>query len=306
MFRNFTEFIKIPESIRIPVLGGIWYRLITELENKSIQREKIPENPLNKEKRDIKITVSLTSFPARIEYVHLAIKSLMLQSVKPDRIILWLAKDQFPDKMLPSQLTELQKYGLEICWTVNIYGHKKYFNSLKEQVENEVVITYDDDLIYPPNSIKKLIKTYKKHPSCIICNRAQALCYDNNGNIKNPGRWDTISNIGLHRSSFQLCPSTGGGCLYPFKTINLNLLDQEMIEETALKGDDLWIMFIAAQSETMFIKTCKYHKSFSTISGSQSTQLSTGNLINDEYIDTLDALIKIFPNAWNRILTDKE
>ena len=38
-----------------------------------------------------KVIVSLTSFPARIDKVYLCINSLLRQSFKADKVILWLA-----------------------------------------------------------------------------------------------------------------------------------------------------------------------------------------------------------------------
>ncbi|MBQ6972263.1 MAG: hypothetical protein IJP86_07890 [Synergistaceae bacterium] len=43
------------------------------------------------------LMVSLTSFPARINTVHKTIHSLMLQDMKPNRIILWLTDEEFPN-----------------------------------------------------------------------------------------------------------------------------------------------------------------------------------------------------------------
>lgn len=301
MNRNITEFFKIPESVRVPWLAGVLYRWFTKLDNKSIRKEKLPENPLNTEKRKEKVIVSLTSYPARIGYVHLAIKSLMLQSYKPDRIILWLAEEQFPDKKLPTELTDLCKYGLEIYYGENLYGHKKYFYTLQEQKENEVVITYDDDLIYPPNSIKNLVEYHQKFPNAIVCNRAQALAYDKTGKLKNPGRWDTISNIGLCEPSYKLCPSTGGGCLYPYQALHNDAKNIQLIKEIALRGDDLWIMFLASANNTPIVKTKKYHRPFSPIACTQEFQLATGNLINDEYFVMLEKLVELYPLAWQRI-----
>lgn len=37
--------------------------------------------------RQQKIIVSLTSYPKRFRYLHLTVKSLLLQTVKPDKII---------------------------------------------------------------------------------------------------------------------------------------------------------------------------------------------------------------------------
>ena len=307
MNRRVTEFLKIPESVRVPFFGGIWYRFLNKLDNKMIAKEKLPEYALNTEKREETVTASLTSFPARIEYVHLAIKSLMLQSYKPDRIVLWLAEEQFPEKKLPEQLTELTKHGLEICWVKdNLYGHKKHFDALLNQRENELVITYDDDIIYSPDSIEKLVKTHKKHPCCVVCNRAQAMSYDKNGNMNNPGRWDTISDIGLKEPSFQLLPSNGGGCLYPFGAVNKELIDSEMIKKTALKADDLWVMFVSAQSGTRVIKTCKYHKIFSVVTETQVVQLATANVLDNMYFERFENLKNAFPTAYERITKNIE
>ena len=301
MDRNITEALKIPESVRVPLFGGLWYKWLCKLDNQTIRREQLPENPLNTEAREEKVIVSLTSYPARIAYVHLAIKSLMLQSYKPDRIVLWLAEEQFPDKVLPKELVDLQRYGLEIRYGGNLFGHKKYFYALQEQKNDELVVTYDDDIIYPPNSLKKLIETHQKYPKCIICNRAQALAFDSNGKVKNVGKWDTISEIGVKRASFQLCPSTGGGCLYPSNALHTDFKNEKKIKDLALRADDPWIMFMAVSCGTPIIKTVKYHHSFTTIEQSQVEQLAQGNMVNNAYEVVLEKLIDAYPAAWERI-----
>lgn len=304
MLRRLTEKIKLPESVRIPIIGAVWYRFILAIENWSIVHEKIPEKPLNNKKREIFITASLTSFPARINYVYLAIKSLLVQSYKPDRIILWLANEQFPDRNLPKNLTELQKYGLEIRWCDdNIFGHKKYYYCLKEQKQNEVIITFDDDIIYPIDCIRRLIETYNIYPSCLVCERAQSLPKDKN-KYKNVGRWDTISDIATKVPSYSLCPSTGGGYLIPYNVYSKEMIDIELIKKYALKNDDMWCMFMATQNKTKFIKTRKYHRTFSVVKNSQEFQLSTSNIIENGAEDDFLKTIEAYPDAYNRILTD--
>jgi glycosyltransferase involved in cell wall biosynthesis len=56
-----------------------------------------------------KITISLTSYPARINIVHKAILTLLNQSKKAAKIILWLASEEFPNKELdlPKELLAL-------------------------------------------------------------------------------------------------------------------------------------------------------------------------------------------------------
>ena len=76
---------------------------------------------------DNELIVSLTSFPERMYELHYTLYSLLTQSVKPKQVILWLAKEQFPnlEKDIPARVLELQKNGLTIKWTHNIYSYKK-------------------------------------------------------------------------------------------------------------------------------------------------------------------------------------
>ncbi len=306
MNRKRLEKWKIPESIRIPYFGGVWYRYISKKENEWIRKIPVTRWGLNQEKRDITITASLTSFPPRIEFAHLAVKSLLLQSCKPDRLILWLANEQFPDHVLPAALTKLTQYGLEIRWCEDLCGHKKYFYCLLEQQPDEVLITFDDDIIYPQEAIARLVKMHRRFPKCLICERAQAIDYEKDGTLKNPGRWKTISNIGVKKPSYSLNPSPGGGCLIPYRGFYKDACNKEKIQILADKNDDLWYMFMAAENGTRTIKTQKFHRSFSLIDGSQIVQMATENVIGDYNQVVMDGLSQVYPTAYRRILYDKD
>ena len=305
MNRSITEKVKIYETMRIPILGGYWYRFISALEMKSIQKEVITDYPLNREIRDEIVIASLTSFPARIEYVRYAIKSLMLQTYKPDRIVLWLAEEQFPDKVLPKQLTDLMRFGLEILWTKDLYGHKKYFHLIENQKENELVITFDDDIIYPPKCIERLMKKHQEFPKCVVCERAQAINRESE-RLLNPGRWNTISDVGVDKPSYSLNPSPGGGCLIPYGAFHKDAVNFEKIYKLAYKNDDLWYMFMCAQNGTKIIKTRKYHKIFTLVEESQVVQMATDNVIGNKNAEIMQGLIAEYPEAWDRILNDRE
>ena len=96
-----------------------------------------------------KIIVSLTSYPARIDVVNTTIESILNQSLKANRIILWLAPEQFPNKEkdLPDKLIKLKKYGLIIDWYHDIGSYKKLIPTLK-LYPNDIIVTADDDVLY--------------------------------------------------------------------------------------------------------------------------------------------------------------
>ena len=306
MNRRIAEKLKLHEDCDIPLLSGLIYRHWNKFDNKHIIKEIIGEHPLNQEKRDVYVTVSMTSYPARISYVHLALKSLLLQSYPADRIILWLAESQFPHRNIPREVTELTSYGVEIKWCDDLYGHKKYYYCLKNQQPNEVIITYDDDIIFPIDSIKRLIGKHIKFPHCIVCERAQSIEYDEKGVLKNPGKWKTVSDVGIIFPSYSLNPSPGGGCLIPYHAFSNDATDEEKIRSLAYKNDDLWYMFMAAENGTRTIKTQKYHKTFSVIDGSQGEQMAMENVLGDYNQLIMEKLKQVYPKAYYKITTDRD
>lgn len=51
----------------------------------------------------------MTTIPSRIDKVWIPIECMMRQSCKPDKILLWLGKDEFRKVELPDRLKGLQK-----------------------------------------------------------------------------------------------------------------------------------------------------------------------------------------------------
>ena len=88
-------------------------------------RIKVTKNGLSDCPREVSVIVSLTSYPGRINIVYRTIKTILTQTFKPDRVILWLSDEQFKGIPLPNNLTELEQYGLEIRWCQDIKSYKK-------------------------------------------------------------------------------------------------------------------------------------------------------------------------------------
>ena len=89
-----------------------------------------------------RIIVSLTSYPARIAGIAQMLESIYSQTRKADKIVLWLAEEQFPNKDddLPDDLRKLQfEDKLEVRWCDDLKPHKKYFYALQE---------FTDDVVY--------------------------------------------------------------------------------------------------------------------------------------------------------------
>lgn len=182
------------------------------------------------------VIVSLTTHGKRIETVYLAIESIMQQTLKPNRIILWLCKDEFAGKHLPILLTNMQSRGLEIRYCQDFKSYKKLLPTLKE-FPNATIITFDDDIIYPQDIIEKLYFTHVEYPMDIVYARGHEITTDENGEIQPYDSWDfeTKKSHGIN-----ILPTGGAGCLYPPHCFHKDILNWDIIKENCPYADDIW------------------------------------------------------------------
>lgn len=274
----------------IPHTGWLRYIIDCKLENLYIKKAPLPSSGINRQPRKETVTVSLTSFPARINECYYAIKSLMIQSYQADRIILWLVTDQFADKKLPACFSELTQRGLEIRYCEDLRSHKKYYYALQEQIVNELVVTYDDDIIYEYDSIEKLVSAHEKYPAYIICNRGHEMTVAEN-KLQPYSFWKIGSAVGTNEPSFRIMPSTGNGCLYPYGCMPKETFDLSLSMSYAKTADDIWMKYNSMKNGVRIVKTRAKIGTLCNISDSQEVALTNLNDLqgeNQKVIDTLN------------------
>ncbi|GAA3926505.1 hypothetical protein [Litoribacillus peritrichatus] len=195
------------------------------------------------------IVVSLTSFPARINDVHLTIESLFQQSLKADQIILWLSVENFPNQLndLPEALLMQRARGLSIEFVEGDLGpYKKIIYSLKAHPD-ALILTFDDDILYPVDSIDLLYRAYLNEPNVIHCHRGHKVQYDTSGNILPYHQWQ----MGLKSSSanFDIFPTGNGGVLYFPGALHSDVTDEKVFQSLALNADDVWLKAMSLRNK---------------------------------------------------------
>ena len=249
----------------------------------------IPSNWLSCDENS-SLIVSLTTYGSRINTVDLAVKSIMLQSRKPSKIYLWLSTES-DDIVLPDRLSALVPYGLEIIrGCENLKGHKKYLYAMKK-FKKQIVVTIDDDVIYPYDTLDNLYTTYMSHPGCIVARRVHRLIFKDD-EIAPYGSWiwecrDTApSNLLL---------ATGvGGILYPPDCFDTISFDTHLIKKYAIDADDIWlkIMEIRLKKKVVWSKNDTPHPY--PIDDSQSQALWKMNVKSGGNDSVLKSLICLF------------
>lgn len=295
------DWAKKRDELWLPYIDRIWRAAVQKCEVRSMKNARFTDLMLNKEKREHEIVFSLTSFPARIDSVYLVIKSLMLQSVKADRIILWLAQSQFPDEALPDSLTELEKYGLTVRFCdEDILSHKKYFYVMQEYTDS-IIITFDDDIIYGRDVVKRLVEKHNRFPDCIVADSARLMLLDENGEIAPYRKWKCISDTGVNEPSLKLMALTGSGCLYPPHIMPESTFDRELMKQLAFTADDLWMKYNELLADIPVIKSYKNHRFFILTDYNQNEKLSKANWLEGGNDKTVNRLFQRSPELLEKL-----
>lgn len=215
----------------------------------TVEMKDFKEMGINKGKRKESVIVSLTSFPERILDVHFCIYSLLNQTLKPDKVILWLADDQFPNKEkdIPENVLNLKKNGLSIKWCDDLKPYKKLIPALKEY-PNDFIITVDDDIFYPEDWLETMWNTYEKYPKTIISSRLRTIKLNENNMVENYTKWYLARDF--KEPSFLNFPTGAGGILYFPHALSDNVFEEDLFKNLCPTGDDIWFWGMAILNET--------------------------------------------------------
>ena len=268
-------------------------RKVEHLDNNLTGRifEQLPDYTvgLNFPQRRTKIIVSVTSYSPRIQFVAPCLYSLLHQTYKPDLVFLWLSEGDFPlhEESLPQEILKLKEIGLSICWCEDIKPHKKYYEVMR-QFPEDIVITADDDVIYPAKTIELLYKEYQKDATNVYATRVREIKMDKDTFLPYE-KWPLYSGRCEKGPSLKLVPTGVGGVLYPPHSMDNELFDKGKIRELCLNTDDLWLKSMQLKKSTKVKKIYWPFDSINFVEGSQENALWENNVCveNDACINRL-------------------
>lgn len=245
------------------------------------------------------LIISLTSYGHRIgKTTPLTIASLLNQTQSPDRIVIWLAYGDKPSRALK----KLEKYGLHIKYTDDIRSYKKLVPTLKENPKS-IIVTVDDDMLYPKNWLEKTLKTYKENPKAIVVNRGKKIIIKN-GQVRPYTEWPLL--VDNKVTSTLMLPTGAGGVLYPPHSLDSRVTDEGLYMKLAPHADDLWFWAMAELKNTKrvlvidgFSNTVEYE-----LDNSNNNRLSIVNVDPKNKNNNDRQLAKIldqFPELYNKL-----
>ena len=186
------------------------------------------------------IVVSFTSWPGRIGTASRVVANMFAQTRPPDRVVLYLAEEEFPDRRLPGSLeAALRDPRFEVRYTRNVRSHKKHVQVFRD-FPRAAVVFVDDDIVYPPTLLEQLADAARLHPYAVVCLRSHTLAMTRRGNFAPYADWMDQPRL-VGRPSALVLATTGGGTLVPPGLMPSMAGDAETFMRLAPTADDLWL-----------------------------------------------------------------
>lgn len=226
---------------------------------------------------DKEVILSFTTYGKRIHDIHLVLESLAYQTIKPNKVILWLDENEFSFDDIPLIVKNYINRGLEIKFCKNYKSYKKIIPTLINHPQSHI-ITIDDDIIYPHDMVEQLVNEHKVSPHIIIGQRAHKIKI-NKSSITPYKKWE--------KETTEIVPSnlifitSGAGTFFPAKIFNNEILDENKFLTLASSADDVWLNAMAIYNNVKRKKVNDerdFSTRFITISHNQSMGLNKTNV----------------------------
>lgn len=271
--------------------------------------EKHPTIPVRTDR--IEFIGSMTTFGVRAEKVWVSIESLLRQTRKLDHIIVWLENEEYNSNYnrIPQSLKDCVARSngvVEVRFCTGIRAYKKLWFAKQDFPESNI-ITFDDDVIYPVDTVEKIMELHTQYPEDIVCISAEEI---SNSFFDLPDSWDAnrgYNHFNHVNHDYKLRVMGLSGVLYPPKCFyEPDVFNLELMKKLCPWNDDLWWTVMATLNGTKISRYefrsnplgiwCKGKLSLSDGSDKKSTHGITNDdqwkTLTDYYREQLEEIFK--------------
>jgi hypothetical protein len=235
---------------------------------------------------DDRAVVSLTSYPPRFRTLHLTLKTILLQSVRPAAVVLWIAEEDV--EKLPENVLVLRKWGLQINLCKNLRSYKKLIPALSTY-RDRAIVTADDDVVYWRKWLADLLDEYREDSPEVLCHRMHVVKINSHGLPDTYRSWEWCSDSLL--KSWLNFATGSGGVLYSPNVFGDEAIDEQKMIRLCPQGDDIWFYWMASANGVRVRKVPSSGKIKFWI-GSQDAALWKSNVDDDENDAQIATMIK--------------
>jgi hypothetical protein len=235
-----------------------------------------------------RLHVTLTSYRARFGVVGTTLRCLLMQTLRPDKLVLWVSEADYPH--LPADVQQLKAAGLQIRTCRDLRSYKKIIPALQED-PGAIWVTADDDCYYAPDWLESLVRAWKPNSREIVCQRAHRIRLKDDGSPRPYREWQIeLREESAHPLNF----FTGiGGVLYPPGCFAAEVLDEALFQRLCPRTDDVWLWWMIRRNGYVVRKTPGRWRQI-TWEDSQDTSLFQTNVHDSGNDDAIRNLTEHF------------
>lgn len=230
------KYIRILWAYACGIIYAAWLMLVPKKRLGTVEGKAHPQ-----------LVVTLTSYGRRAaKTVPYVLASLLVQTKRPDRIILWLDDVNFSVTRLPKRLAAMRdRYGVEIRFCEDLRSYKKLIPTL-DLCPEDILVTVDDDLLYKRRLLEKLYAAHLETPDMRLCPLAHEPVVEK-GRIVPYKKWK--HNV-MCQSDGRVFPLGGSGTLYPPHSLYTDVTDKKLFMQLAPQADDVWFWVMGEMAGT--------------------------------------------------------
>lgn len=284
MNRNIRAFV-----LHNPLLRELFFLIRGKKINRRKIDRKIKDLSNTVDNRPIlnDVIVSLTSYGDRLDELQYALYSLVTQTVRPEKILVNLAKKDY--EHIPNNLHVFEKFGVSFVETEDLRSYKKLIPTLKAYPD-KCIVTADDDLFYPNDWLEKMWRAHQETPHSIVCHLTAHIEFEN-GRLLPYRTWKF--NKKETDASFQNLILSGAGALFPPHSLHSDVCHSDVFMSVCPFADDLWDYFMALLQGTKIrqiaasyvnMRYVNPYREYGVESGVTLTQINVEHGKNDEQL----------------------
>lgn len=289
-----------------------WLRFYLEMEGRLAVARLSKTQPRQMDASS-NLAISLTTYGARLGDLNLVLESLLRQDITESyRIAVHLSGADLPGGTVPTEILQFEKFGIKFhVHSENVRSYKKLIYEY-ENGSDTIVVTADDDVIYPPSWLRRLYHTHKRHPGAVVAFRAHFLELGAGNAFLPYKQMMRNSQRDGERTSprFDLMPTGVSGVLYPPGSLDSVYADQERFLLLAPSADDIWFKVSSLLRMTPCVQVEPRNCYFPFVPGSQGNgALHEENVTQgrndqqlaacfDAYPELLKLIARPLPNQW--------
>lgn len=244
----------------------------------------------------MKYFATMTTYPARFDHALIAIDSINKQSIKPKALVINIAEEDFraAEKDFINKAKFIFNNWLIINKCINLKPANKIVHTAKEHGDN-VLVSFDDDVIYPNDRAAKLLAMHQKFPDHPIAYRTREVQFDGE-KVKPYSSWPFNKSLGSPKKT--IFPTSVSGSLYPSDFFSEEFFDIDTYIKLSHNNDDIWTYFHVLLQGSEFV-AAGTEPVPTSIDGSQKSALWKTNVSKNTNDKIISALEKRYGALYN-------